>query len=244
MKMKLTYKRNWMLIYTMAWPGNIMLDIIMEDVHATLALPIEEKVEARKNRDIESRDNAWPDNRMLPITEEDPWHTSHKTDTPNSLKCGGECGILKEQGHKSGDDGLTNSMKRRLRRRIQKRLRSKEKQGPMVSHSKHQTTDVVEQRNNLTRGIGKHGIRKACARRAFCINSWPSASPSTTMARIILEITKEDVCATLALAMGPLEVHVASTYKLKNKYTRLLELWRRWWNLGRAGTPKVGMMVE
>jgi len=60
----------------------------------------------------------------------------------------------------------------------------------------------------------------------------------------MLEIIEEDVRATLALPMGPLQVHVASTYEPKNKYPRLLELWRRRWNLGRIGTPKVGMMVE
>jgi len=39
----------------------------------------------------------------------------------------------------------------------------------------------------------------------------------------MLEIMEEDVRATLALSMGPLEVHVASTYRPKNKYTKLLE---------------------
>ena len=59
----------------------------------------------------------------------------------------------------------------------------------------------------------------------------------------MLKIIEEDVCVTLALPMGPLEVHVASACDRKNKYPRLLALWRRW-NLGRTGTPKVGMMAK
>ncbi|KAJ8428357.1 LOW QUALITY PROTEIN: hypothetical protein Cgig2_002770 [Carnegiea gigantea] len=66
------------------------------------------------------------------------------------------------------------------------------------------------------------------------------ASPDNRM----LEIIEEDVHATLALPMGSLEVHAASAYEQKNKYTKLLEVRRRRWNLGRTETQKVGMMVE
>ncbi|KAJ8432427.1 hypothetical protein Cgig2_016057 [Carnegiea gigantea] len=60
----------------------------------------------------------------------------------------------------------------------------------------------------------------------------------------VLEITEEDVHATLALPMGQLEVQVASTCEPKNEYTKLLEQWRIRWNLGRTGSPKVGKMVD
>ncbi|KAJ8440091.1 hypothetical protein Cgig2_025290 [Carnegiea gigantea] len=60
----------------------------------------------------------------------------------------------------------------------------------------------------------------------------------------VLEITKEDVHATLALPMGQLDVQVASTCEPKNEYTKLLEKWRIRWNLGRTGSPKVGKMVD
>ena len=40
----------------------------------------------------------------------------------------------------------------------------------------------------------------------------------------MLEIIEEDVHAISALPMGLLEVHVASAYEPKNKYTKLLEL--------------------
>ncbi|KAJ8426892.1 hypothetical protein Cgig2_005271 [Carnegiea gigantea] len=53
----------------------------------------------------------------------------------------------------------------------------------------------------------------------------------------ILEITEEDVHATLASPM-------ASTCEPKNEYTKLLEQWRTRWNLGIIRTPKVGKMVE
>ena len=59
-----------------------------------------------------------------------------------------------------------------------------------------------------------------------------------------LEIIEEDVRATLALPIGPLEIHVALAQEPKNKYTKLLELWRRRWNFERTVTPKVGMMVK
>ncbi|KAJ8422749.1 LOW QUALITY PROTEIN: hypothetical protein Cgig2_015659 [Carnegiea gigantea] len=55
-------------------------------------------------------------------------------------------------------------------------------------------------------------------------------------------ITDEDVYTTLALPMGLIEVQVALTCEPKNKYIKLLEQYRRRWNLGRTGTPKVGMM--
>jgi len=54
----------------------------------------------------------------------------------------------------------------------------------------------------------------------------------------MLEKIEEDVHATMALPVGPLEVRVASTYRPKNKYTKLLEVRRRRWNLRRTGTPK------
>ncbi|KAJ8446933.1 hypothetical protein Cgig2_026431 [Carnegiea gigantea] len=57
----------------------------------------------------------------------------------------------------------------------------------------------------------------------------------------VLEITEEDVHATLALPMGQLEVQVASTCEPKNEYTKLLEQWRIRWNLSRT---KVGKMVD
>ena len=60
----------------------------------------------------------------------------------------------------------------------------------------------------------------------------------------MLETIKGDVRATLALLMGLLEVHVASPHETKNKCTKLLEVWRRMWNLRRTGTPQVGMMIQ
>ncbi|KAJ8434394.1 hypothetical protein Cgig2_014241 [Carnegiea gigantea] len=60
----------------------------------------------------------------------------------------------------------------------------------------------------------------------------------------VLEITEEDVHATLALPMGQLEVQVPSTCEPKNEYTKLLEQWRIRWNLGRTGSPKVGKIVD
>ncbi|KAJ8428345.1 hypothetical protein Cgig2_002758 [Carnegiea gigantea] len=66
----------------------------------------------------------------------------------------------------------------------------------------------------------------------------------TGLGNITQLITKEDVCVTLALPMGLLKVHIASTYDEKNRYTKFLEQWRRRWNLGRIRRPKVGMMVE
>ncbi|KAJ8428344.1 hypothetical protein Cgig2_002757 [Carnegiea gigantea] len=61
---------------------------------------------------------------------------------------------------------------------------------------------------------------------------------------IMPEIIAEDVHSILALPMSPLEVHIAWTYKPKNKYTKLLEQWRRRLNHRRTGTPKAGMVVE
>jgi len=60
----------------------------------------------------------------------------------------------------------------------------------------------------------------------------------------VTQIIEKHVHATLALPMGELEVQVASTYKPKNEYTKLLEQWRRRWNLGRTGAPKVRKMVD
>ena len=60
----------------------------------------------------------------------------------------------------------------------------------------------------------------------------------------MLEITKEDVYATLALLMGLLEVEVASMCKLESEYTKLLKQWRTRWNHGRTSTMKVGKIVE
>jgi len=58
------------------------------------------------------------------------------------------------------------------------------------------------------------------------------------------KIIEEDARVKLALPMDPLKVDIAATYKPKNKCTKLLEQWRRMLNLGRTGTPKIGMMVE
>ena len=60
----------------------------------------------------------------------------------------------------------------------------------------------------------------------------------------MLEIIEKDVHITLALQMGPLEFQIASTCEPKNECPKLLEQWRRRWNIGRIGTPKVGMMVK
>ncbi|KAJ8428351.1 hypothetical protein Cgig2_002764 [Carnegiea gigantea] len=51
---------------------------------------------------------------------------------------------------------------------------------------------------------------------------WPECE--TLLDNRMLEIIEEDVRATLALPMGPLEVHVASTCEPKRKYTKPLEL--------------------
>ncbi|KAJ8428353.1 hypothetical protein Cgig2_002766 [Carnegiea gigantea] len=59
---------------------------------------------------------------------------------------------------------------------------------------------------------------------------------------LMLEIIEEDVRATAALPMSLLEVHVASPHEPKNKYTKLLEVWKRVWNLRRTRIPQVGMM--
>ena len=59
----------------------------------------------------------------------------------------------------------------------------------------------------------------------------------------ILEITEKDVHVTLAQPIGPLEVLIGSTYKLTNKYPKLLKQWRARWNLGRTSTTKVGKIV-
>jgi len=58
------------------------------------------------------------------------------------------------------------------------------------------------------------------------------------------ETIEEDACAKWGLPTDPLKVHTAATYKPKSKYTKLIEQWRRMLNLGRLGTPKIGMMVE
>ncbi|KAJ8428349.1 hypothetical protein Cgig2_002762 [Carnegiea gigantea] len=128
----------------------------------------------------------------------------------------------------------------------------KEKQRSMVSHSKHWTTDTVEQRNkDKKKFLGEHGKGKAIdgtdhqiiiretktylQRELASIGRekpWPDNR--------ILQIIEEDVRETLALPMGPLEVHVALAYKPKNKYTKLLEVWMR----RERGTPKIWMMVE
>ncbi|KAJ8428355.1 hypothetical protein Cgig2_002768 [Carnegiea gigantea] len=50
----------------------------------------------------------------------------------------------KNKGTKSGDDGLTNSTTRRLGEEFKRDFVFKEKQGPIVFHSQHRTTDAVE----------------------------------------------------------------------------------------------------
>ncbi|KAJ8428343.1 hypothetical protein Cgig2_002756 [Carnegiea gigantea] len=121
----------------------------------------------------------------------------------------------------------------------------KEKQRPMVSHSKPQTTDAVERKNKDKKKFPeKHGRGKRINKMDH--QTWPSASPATAIARVwkMLEIIEEDVRATLPLPMDTLEVRVVSTCEPKNKYSKLLERWRRILNHGRIGTPKVRMMVE
>ncbi|KAJ8433846.1 hypothetical protein Cgig2_028163 [Carnegiea gigantea] len=90
----------------------------------------------------------------------------------------------------------------------------------------HWTTDIVEQKNKdqyVFPGdeISTHGTRNLRAYRTFSINQWPSATLKQPCLECdsqresliagpidVIEITKEDVHATLALNIGPLEVLV------------------------------------
>ncbi|KAJ8428358.1 hypothetical protein Cgig2_002771 [Carnegiea gigantea] len=129
-------------------------------------------------------------------------------------------------------------------------LYSKEKQGLIVSYSKHWRTDAIEQKNkDKKKFLGECGRGKTIDRIdhqtiIYEAETYLQEELATLPGNRMLEIIEEDVRATLALAMGPLEVPLASADEPKNKYTKLLELWRRRWNLGRTGPPKVAMMVE
>ena len=76
----------------------------------------------------------------------------------------------------------------------------------------------------------------------------PNFNPASNILMLsdnrVLEITKEDVHATLALPMDQPKVQITSTCEPKNEYTNLLEQWRIMWNFGRIGSPKVGKMVD
>ncbi|KAJ8428359.1 hypothetical protein Cgig2_002772 [Carnegiea gigantea] len=227
---------------------------------------IEEKVESWKNRDTKSRDDDYGQEfkrdfvlfvnyqkynddcffiilKSMRKQKQRPMvsHSRHRTTNTIEKKNKDKKKLPWENGRgKTVDRIHQHTIIREVETDLEKELASIQR--PMVSHSKHQTTDAIEQKNKDKKkflgehGIGKHGMRKSCAQQAFCINSWPSASPSATVARIC--------SAPLALPMGPLVVHLASAYELINKCTEVLKVWRRRWNLGRIGTEKVGMMVE
>ncbi|KAJ8428348.1 hypothetical protein Cgig2_002761 [Carnegiea gigantea] len=117
------------------------------------------------------------------------------------------------------------------RMQLNKKLRQKHNgRGKRIDRIDHQII-ICEAKNDLQEELASIGCENHVRTKPSTPTHGPLLAPQpqwpecgTLLDNRMLEIIEEDVRVTLALPLGPLEVHVASTCEPKRKYTKLLEL--------------------